>query len=126
MQSIPLRWKRSVLNVPVFRRNHGAVLAHDEAMLDSEPEHDVGQQSLDSGNEEPVIDFSIPERARLAKLLCHQPGHLTEDELDQLRIEVVGLMVDLCRKREKVKPDRIRDHITDPSDRPSVSSEPTK
>lgn len=107
MQSIQLRWKRSVLNVPVFRRNHGAVLAHNEAMLDSESEHDVGQQSLDSGNEEPVIDSSIPERARLAKLLCHQPCHLTEDELDQLRIEVVGLMVDLCSKRKKVKPERI-------------------
>ncbi len=35
-------------------------------------------------NVEPTIDLVIPERARLAGLLCYQPDNLSEDELDTL------------------------------------------
>ncbi|EXA31395.1 hypothetical protein FOVG_17296 [Fusarium oxysporum f. sp. pisi HDV247] len=58
--------------------------------------------------EEPVINVSIPERARLAELFCHQPDDLSEDQIFQLKIEAVSLMVALCDKRETVKRNRIR------------------
>ncbi|XP_044716549.1 FluG domain-containing protein [Hirsutella rhossiliensis] len=52
-QSTPLRWKESMLKVPVFRRVHGTTLSADEAMLYSKLNYDMGRQSLDSGHEKP-------------------------------------------------------------------------
>ena len=52
---------------------------------------------------EPAIDLVIPERARLAELLCHQPENLTDDERFQLSVEVVDSYVALCGKKETVK-----------------------
>jgi len=49
--STPLRWKRSMLLRPVFRRYRGAELSDDEPMLYSKLRDDIGQQSLDSGHE---------------------------------------------------------------------------
>ncbi|EXK77129.1 hypothetical protein FOQG_18154 [Fusarium oxysporum f. sp. raphani 54005] len=48
---IPLRWKKSMLKTPIFRRYHGTELSADEAMLYSKLRDDIGQQSLDSGHE---------------------------------------------------------------------------
>jgi hypothetical protein len=48
---IPLRWKKSMLLTPVFRRYRGAELSAGEAMLYSKLRDDIGQQSLDSGHE---------------------------------------------------------------------------
>ncbi|RSL81437.1 hypothetical protein CEP52_017198 [Fusarium oligoseptatum] len=53
--------------------------------------------------EEPVIDVTVPEREKLAKILCHQPDDLTEDQIAQRRIESIDLMVALCGKRETVR-----------------------
>ena len=57
---------------------------------------------------EPEIDLCIPERARLAGLLCHQPKDQSDEELLDFRIEINDLMVALCSKRETVKRNRIR------------------
>jgi hypothetical protein len=54
--------------------------------------------------EEPVIDLIVPERARLAEILCFQSKDLTEEQISRLRIEVVDLMVALCDKRDTGKP----------------------
>ena len=57
---------------------------------------------------EPEIDLRIPERARLAELLCHQPKDQPDGEIFDLRIETNDLMVALCGKRETVKRNRIQ------------------
>ncbi|OAQ58141.2 FluG domain-containing protein [Pochonia chlamydosporia 170] len=54
--------------------------------------------------EEPVIDLIVPERVRLAEMLCFQPKDLTEEQISRLRIDVVDLMVALCDKRDTGKP----------------------
>ncbi|OAQ58761.1 FluG domain-containing protein [Pochonia chlamydosporia 170] len=57
---------------------------------------------------EPAIDLYIPERARLAKLLCHQrPDKQSYEEYCKLRIEVAELMVALSSKRETIKRKRV-------------------
>ncbi|GKU10200.1 unnamed protein product [Fusarium langsethiae] len=48
---IPLRWKKSMLKTPIFRRYRGTELSADEAMLYSKLRDVIGQQSLDSGHE---------------------------------------------------------------------------
>ncbi|KAK8093139.1 FluG domain-containing protein [Apiospora kogelbergensis] len=53
--------------------------------------------------EEPAIDLVIPERARLAEILCHQPDDLCDEERTRRNIKVVDLYVALCGKRERVK-----------------------
>ena len=49
---------------------------------------------------EPTIDLAIPERARLAQILCCQPDSWTAEETIQRRIEAIGLWVALCDKKE--------------------------
>ncbi|KAK7219771.1 hypothetical protein V2G26_007774 [Clonostachys chloroleuca] len=48
---ITLRWKGSMLKIPIFRRYRGDTLSENEAMLYSKLRDDMGQQSLDSGSE---------------------------------------------------------------------------
>ncbi|KAM0665678.1 hypothetical protein ACQRIU_005939 [Beauveria bassiana] len=50
--------------------------------------------------EQPAMDLVIPERARLANILCLQPDDWTETELFQRRVEAIDLMVALCDKKE--------------------------
>ncbi|CRK29684.1 hypothetical protein BN1723_015696 [Verticillium longisporum] len=57
---------------------------------------------------EPAIDLDIPERARLAEILCKQPKDLSETGIHQLRIEAIDTMVALCDRRETIKRDRLR------------------
>ncbi|RYO87789.1 hypothetical protein DL766_004613 [Monosporascus sp. MC13-8B] len=58
---------------------------------------------------EPAVDLQIPERAKLAEILCNQPDNLSSAELLELRIQAAELMVVLCDKRETRKRDRIRE-----------------
>lgn len=53
--------------------------------------------------EEPAINLVIPERAKLAEILCRQPEDLNNEERYRLSVEVVDLYVALCGKRETVK-----------------------
>ncbi|KAF1739604.1 hypothetical protein CRV24_001540 [Beauveria bassiana] len=46
------------------------------------------------------MDLIIPERARLANILCLQPDDWTETDLFQRRVEAIDLMVALCDKKE--------------------------
>ncbi|KAK7429834.1 hypothetical protein QQZ08_003679 [Neonectria magnoliae] len=70
------------------------------------PTWDIERQARGEEEEEyaePVINVTIPERAKLAEIFCNQPDNLTEDQIFQLKIEAVDLMVALCDKRETVK-----------------------
>ncbi|KAK4198138.1 hypothetical protein QBC40DRAFT_230740 [Triangularia verruculosa] len=49
---------------------------------------------------EPAIDLHIPERAKLAEMLCNQPDNLSSTELLEFRIQVAELMVTLCGRQE--------------------------
>jgi hypothetical protein len=48
---LPLRWKTSKLKIPIFRRYNGTTLSADKAMEYTKLRDDMGQQSLDLGNE---------------------------------------------------------------------------
>jgi uncharacterized protein DUF3435 len=66
----------------------------------------------------PAIMLCIPERAKLAKILCEQPEDLSSKKLLELRIEAADLMVALCNKQETIKRGE-RPHIRQ---RPHVAS----
>lgn len=51
VQSTALRWKQSMLKIPIFRKFSGSALAVDEAMSYSKLRDDMGRQSLDAGFE---------------------------------------------------------------------------
>ena len=53
--------------------------------------------------QEPIIDVTFPERARLAEIFCHQPRKSNEKELSSLRVEAIDLMVSLCDKKETAR-----------------------
>ncbi|PKK43241.1 hypothetical protein CI102_12164 [Trichoderma harzianum] len=58
--------------------------------------------------EDPVIDLTIYDRAKLAEFLCYQPKDLTEEQILRNRIEVVDLMVALCNNRDTGKVSQTR------------------
>ncbi|KAF4947046.1 hypothetical protein FGADI_10676 [Fusarium gaditjirri] len=73
-------------------------------------ERQASQESDDEGDEEdeddcvqPAIELHIPERAQLAKTLCHHIDNLSSSELRDLRIRATCLMTALRSKRETVK-----------------------
>lgn len=66
---------------------------------------------IEEAYKEPAIEVAIPERARLANLLCHQPQNLTNEQLTQRRVEVVDLMVALCDKRDTGRVNEARPHL---------------
>ncbi|EXK78553.1 hypothetical protein FOQG_16770 [Fusarium oxysporum f. sp. raphani 54005] len=88
MQSIPLRWKQSMLKTPVFRRYHGPELSKDDPMPYSKLNHDMGQQSLDSGNEKKwtprfarrgaanAVNGNAPDSVR-DQMMRHDPRFMT-------------------------------------------------
>ena len=49
----------------------------------------------------PDINLQIPERAQLAHILRNQPSDLSDEAINELRIEVAALSSKLCKKREK-------------------------
>lgn len=47
----PIRWKESMLKIPVFRRFDGAALSPNRPLQYHKLRDDMGRQSLDAGNE---------------------------------------------------------------------------
>ncbi|KAK2477167.1 hypothetical protein H9L39_12391 [Fusarium oxysporum f. sp. albedinis] len=90
------------------------------------PTWDLEQQARGEDEEEymePVIDVHVPERARLANILCHQPDGLTEDQILKRRVEAIQLMVALCDKRETVKRHRVQQNARA---QPHIKTEPSE
>jgi len=56
----------------------------------------------------PTVTLHIKERAQLAEMFCNQPNNLSEEELDQQRIQAADTISTLCEKRETPKRPRIR------------------
>ncbi|KAI0526175.1 FluG domain-containing protein [Xylaria bambusicola] len=93
------------------QRDRQVVKEYREHYFYHRPTWDIERQARGEEEEEyvePAVNVPIPERAKLAKILCHQPDDLTEDAILQQRIEVIDLIVALCDKRETVKRDRIQ------------------
>lgn len=93
------------------QRENSIVMAYREYFFYNRPTWDIERQARGEAPDEyaePAIDIQIPERARLAKILCHQPDSWTDEEIWQRRIEAIGLMVALCDRRETVKSQCIR------------------
>ncbi|KAH7129645.1 hypothetical protein B0J13DRAFT_453386 [Dactylonectria estremocensis] len=93
------------------QRDKQVVKEYREDYFYHRPTWDIERQARGEEEEEytePVIDVTIPERARLAEILYHQPDNLTGDEIIRQRVEAINLMVALCDKRETVKRDRIQ------------------
>ncbi|KAM5353462.1 hypothetical protein ACJ41O_000112 [Fusarium nematophilum] len=96
------------------RRAHRSlqvVRQYREHYFYNRPTWDIERQARGEEEEEyaePVINVTIPERAGLAAIFCHQPDDWTEDQIFQRKIEAIDLMVALCDKRETVKRDRIQ------------------
>ncbi|KAK0631107.1 hypothetical protein B0T17DRAFT_590377 [Bombardia bombarda] len=88
------------------QRKKQIVKEHRENYFYHRPTWDLERQAR--GEEiveyvEPAIDLVIPERARSAEILCHQPDNLSDEEIARLSVEVVELYVALCGKRETAK-----------------------
>ncbi|EJP61685.1 FluG domain-containing protein [Beauveria bassiana ARSEF 2860] len=67
------------------------------------PTWDIEAQArgeMEEEYEQPAMDLVIPERARLANIMCLQADDWTETELFQRRVEAIDLMVALCDKKE--------------------------
>ncbi|KAH8882112.1 hypothetical protein GQ53DRAFT_753940 [Thozetella sp. PMI_491] len=93
------------------QREKRIVKEYRENYFHHRPTWDIERQARGEEMEEyvePTIDLVIPERARLAEILCYQPDNLSEEEIARLSIEVVDLYVALCSKRETVKRKRLR------------------
>jgi hypothetical protein len=88
------------------QREQRIVKAYREYYFYNSPTWELERQARGELTEEyaePAIDLVIPERARLAEILCHQPKDLTDEQLFQRRVEVLDLYVALCGKKETVK-----------------------
>lgn len=93
------------------RREKRVLLEHREYYFCNSPTWDIEKQARGDVVEkeeyaDPAIDLVIPECARLAELLCHQPEGRTEDQIFRGRIEATDLMVFLCDKGKTAKSDR--------------------
>lgn len=106
------------------QRDRQVVKEYREHYFYNRPTWDIERQARGEEEEEyiePTINVSIPERAKLAEILCYQSDNLTEDDLVQRRIGAIDLMVSLCDKRETVKRDRIQHRV---KASPPVKTEP--
>ncbi|KAK0367771.1 FluG domain-containing protein [Colletotrichum limetticola] len=93
------------------RRDSHIVKEYRNYYFHNRPTWDIEAQARGEEQEEyvePEIDLRIPERRRLAEILCHQSDNWTQDDVLQQRIEAIDLMVVLCDKRESAKRDRLR------------------
>jgi len=88
----------------------------------------AGDDQVDEAYSAPAIDLHIPERKRLANLLCQQADDLDFDGFLRLRVEVAELMVALIGKRETAKRKRIvkKQQSGVPSPLQVVSPEPDR
>ncbi|KAL6354147.1 hypothetical protein LRP88_12481 [Fusarium phalaenopsidis] len=88
------------------RRVHLITREYRQYYFYHRPTWDIERQARGEDEDEylePVIDVTVPEREKLAEILCHQPDDLTEDQIAQRRIDSIDLMVALCGKRETVR-----------------------
>lgn len=69
-QSTPLRWKKSMLKIPVFRRYRGTTLSGIEAMLYSKLNDDMGQKVLTQGMKRDGLPDSPEEAPRMPLMVC--------------------------------------------------------
>ncbi|KAM5350164.1 hypothetical protein ACJ41O_006669 [Fusarium nematophilum] len=93
------------------QRDRQVVKQYREHYFYNRPTWNIERQARGEEEEEyaePVINVTIPARARLAEIFCYQPDDLSEDQIFERKIEAVSLMVALCDKRETVKRDRIQ------------------
>jgi Protein of unknown function (DUF3435) len=97
------------------------------------PTWDIEAQArgeMEEEYEQPAMNLVIPERARLANILCLQPDDWTEEELFQRRVEAIDLMVAFCDKKETgrtnrtQRPTRVEAYIKQESPGSDTSSEP--
>jgi hypothetical protein len=78
------------------------------------PTWDIERQLAEGAAEEleddiqPPIRLCIPERARLAEILCHQSDNRNASDLRDLHIKAAELMTILCKKKETAKRKVIR------------------
>lgn len=96
------------------QRDRQVVKQYREHYFYNRPTWDIERQAQGEEEEEfsePIINVTIPERARLGEIFCHQPDDLTEDQIFQLKIETVDLMVALCDKRETIKRNCIKERV---------------
>ncbi|KAK3938085.1 hypothetical protein QBC46DRAFT_460441 [Diplogelasinospora grovesii] len=113
---------KMLMHISVMRdpRANGDMVP-DEAILKeyradyfyNRPTWDIERQARREEEEEeeyvePAVDLQIPERARLAEILCNQPEDRSYKDLFDLRIQAAELMVALCDKRETARCRRIR------------------
>ena len=77
-----------------------------EKQLTGHMEEEEGDK--DSDHIQPPTELHIPERARLAEILCPQPDDLNSRDLHNIRIEAAELMTVLYNKKETAKRKRIR------------------
>ncbi|KAK2777398.1 FluG domain-containing protein [Colletotrichum kahawae] len=106
------------------QRDKSVVKEYREYHFYNRPTWDIERQANGEEDEEytePDIHLQIPERTRLAHILCHQPADCSHDKLMELWIEAIDLMVTLCDKRETVRRDRIRTH---PQPKPTIEETP--
>ncbi|KAK4096626.1 hypothetical protein N658DRAFT_501359 [Parathielavia hyrcaniae] len=82
--------------------------AYREDYFYNRPTWDIEADESEDEYVEPAVDLQLPERAKLAQILCNQPDNLSSFGLLELRIQAAELMVVLCDKRETRKRDRIR------------------
>lgn len=69
-QSTPLRWKKSMLKIPVFRRYRGTTLSGIEAMLYSKLNDDMGQKVLTQSMKRDGLPDSPEEAPRMPLMVC--------------------------------------------------------
>lgn len=80
----------------------------EKQMMNSFEEEEEAEREEAADYIQPPIELHIPERARLAEILCHHPENLSSGELQSLRVEATQLMTALCSKKETVKRKYIR------------------
>jgi hypothetical protein len=93
-------------------REKRIVKAYREYYFYHRPTWDIEAQArgeLEGEYSEPTISLAIPERARLAEILCCQSNECTDEELLQRRIEAINLMVALSDKKEPGRKRKSRD-----------------
>ncbi|KZL63688.1 FluG domain-containing protein [Colletotrichum tofieldiae] len=99
------------INTKRDQRDKKVVKAYRSYYFYNRSTWDIERQACGIEDEEyvePAISLTIPERARLAKILCHQPADCTHDKVMKFRVEAIDLMVTLFDKRETVRRDRTR------------------
>ncbi|KAK1973913.1 FluG domain-containing protein [Colletotrichum cereale] len=98
-----IRQLTEMIHTKQDQRHKKVVEAYRRYYFYNSPTWDIERQARGDEEEEyaePAIELAIPERARLAQILCHQPTDYTYNESPELWIEAVDLMVTLFGRRE--------------------------